>query len=419
MRFFRNSLSLVRGTSASDRPVLAPRPYQAEALASIVAGLNTSGRGQAILACGAGKTLIGKWVCDSLDCDVALVMVPSLALIRQTIGEWHNANTKPFRYLCVCSDSTVDAQSDDSWVVNPSDLDCRVTTTSGDVVSFLRSDFSITRVIFCTYQSGEVLAAALKSEALSNFAFDLAICDEAHRLAGLSTKTFNHILRDDSIRVRMRLFMTATPRILEPRLKDTADEEQAEVFSMDDENIFGPVLYRFGFQRAIQEKVICDYQIVVIGVSEEEANRIAPGSEVLKTSDSGRWSLEGLAQRIALGKAISTYGIQKIFSFHGRVDAASRFVDGQLPDSFTSLMKQIAPKTDFLATHISGAMSSGVRAKKLRDFEAANRGVIANAKCLGEGVNVPVVDGVFFSDPKDSVIEIVQATGRALRRKAK
>ena len=132
--------------------------------------------------------------------------------------------------------------------------------------------------------------------------------------------------------------MTATPKILEPRLKDMADEDQAEVFSMDDEGIFGPVLYRFGFQRAIQEKVICDYRIVVIGVSEEEANRIAPGSEVLKTTDSGRWSIEGLAQRIALGKAISTYGIQKIFSFHSRVEAASRFVDGQLSDSFTAVM---------------------------------------------------------------------------------
>ena len=416
--FFSQLADLIRGTSAPDRPTLAPRPYQVEALTSIVAGLDTFGRGQAILACGAGKTLIGKWVCDSLDCDTALIMVPSLALIRQTIGEWHYANTKPFRYLCVCSDSTVDAQSDDSWVVNPSDLDCRVTTSAADVVSFLRSDAPITRVIFCTYQSGEVLAAALKSEALSNFSFDFAICDEAHRLAGLSTKTFNHILSDDSIRARRRLFMTATPKILEPRLKTIADEDQAEVFSMDDESIFGPVLYRFGFQRAIQEKVICDYQIVVIGVSEEEANLIAPGSEVLKTADSGRWSIEGLAQRIALGKAISTYGIQKIFSFHSRVEAASKFVDGQLPDSFTSLMKQMAPQTDFLATYISGAMSSGVRAKKLREFEAASRGVIANAKCLGEGVNVPVVDGVFFSDPKESVIEIVQATGRALRRKA-
>ncbi len=161
--FFSQLADLIRGTSNPDRPTLAPRPYQVEARAKIVAGLNASGRGQAILACGAGKTLIGKWVCDDLECETALVMVPSLALIRQTIGEWHHANTRPFRYLCVCSDSTVDEPSDDSWVVNPSDLDCRVTTSSADVVSFLRSSSPTMQVIFCTYQSGEVLVAALKS----------------------------------------------------------------------------------------------------------------------------------------------------------------------------------------------------------------------------------------------------------------
>lgn len=154
--FFSQLTELIRGTGASTKPTPAPRPYQVEALTNIVAGFKKFDRGQAILACGAGKTLIGKWVCDSLECDSALVMVPSLALIRQTLGEWHRANSKPFRYLCVCSDSTVNAQAEDSWVVNPSDLDCRVTTTPANVVSFLSARLSPTKVIFCTYQSGEV-----------------------------------------------------------------------------------------------------------------------------------------------------------------------------------------------------------------------------------------------------------------------
>ena len=245
--FFSQLADLARGTNAPARSTLTPRPYQREALTSIVTGLTKGGRGQAILACGAGKSLLGKWVCDSLECDSALVMVPSLALIRQTLGEWHRANTKSFRYLCVCGDSTVDAQSDDSWVVNPSDLDCRVTTSPADVVSFLNSDSRTARVIFCTYQSGDVIVSALKSEALSSFTFDFALCDEAHRLVGLSTKTFGHILNNESIRARRRLFMTATPKIVQPLLNEDTDQDRAEVFSMDDESVFGSVLYRFGF----------------------------------------------------------------------------------------------------------------------------------------------------------------------------
>ena len=41
--------------------------------------------------------------------------------------------------------------------------------------------------------------------------------------------------------------------------------------------------------------------------------------------------------------------------------------------------------------------------------------VISNARCLTEGVDIPLVDAVLFSDPKQSVIDIVQAAGRAMR----
>jgi hypothetical protein len=40
---------------------------------------------------------------------------------------------------------------------------------------------------------------------------------------------------------------------------------------------------------------------------------------------------------------------------------------------------------------------------------------MTNAKCLTEGVNVPAIDCVLFADPKQSVVDIVQAAGRALR----
>jgi hypothetical protein len=41
---------------------------------------------------------------------------------------------------------------------------------------------------------------------------------------------------------------------------------------------------------------------------------------------------------------------------------------------------------------------------------------MSNARCLTEGVDVPTVDTVAFIDPKRSIIDIVQATGRALRK---
>ena len=52
----------------------------------------------------------------------------------------------------------------------------------------------------------------------------------------------------------------------------------------------------------------------------------------------------------------------------------------------------------------------------MNEFRAARRGLISNAKCLTEGVDVPAVDMVAFLTPKRSRVDIVQATGRAMRK---
>ena len=49
-------------------------------------------------------------------------------------------------------------------------------------------------------------------------------------------------------------------------------------------------------------------------------------------------------------------------------------------------------------------------------FDGRLRAVISNARCLTEGVDVPSVDMVAFLTPKRSRVDIVQATGRAMRK---
>ena len=44
------------------------------------------------------------------------------------------------------------------------------------------------------------------------------------------------------------------------------------------------------------------------------------------------------------------------------------------------------------------------------------RGLLSNARCLGEGVDVPTLDGVAFIDPRRSEVDIIQAVGRAIRK---
>ena len=54
----------------------------------------------------------------------------------------------------------------------------------------------------------------------------------------------------------------------------------------------------------------------------------------------------------------------------------------------------------------------------MNDFRRAEKAIMSNARCLTEGVDVPVVDMVAFLTPKRSRVDIVQATGRAMRKHA-
>ena len=68
------------------------------------------------MACGTGKTLTSLFIKEKLDAERTLVLVPSLSLLKQTMQVWR-ANAKvPFEALPVCSDETVDGQSEDAAV---------------------------------------------------------------------------------------------------------------------------------------------------------------------------------------------------------------------------------------------------------------------------------------------------------------
>ena len=76
--------------------------------------------------------------------------------------------------------------------------------------------------------------------------------------------------------------MTATERIINPRLKHKAKEKDYVIFSMDDEKIYGPVFHRFTFGEAIKAKAISDYKIVVLGEHNAKIQKFLKQPKVMK-----------------------------------------------------------------------------------------------------------------------------------------
>ena len=393
-----------------------PRPHQQEAIQNVVQGLQAADRGQLLMACGTGKTLTSLWIKEALNAKRALVLLPSLSLLSQTLREWTAASQKEFNWICVCSDKSVAKQDKtvDEWIENISELGVPVTSDPTEIRSFLLDNEE--GIVFSTYQSSQLVAEAQQSAVIPGF--DVAFADEAHRCAGKVSSAFGCILDSQKIKAEKRLFMTATPRVLSNRIKSRAEAEDIEVASMDDEGQFGRVLHRLNFSEAIERNLLTDYRVVVVGVDDPSIQIKIINRPLSSTGTGVETDYETLANHISLSKSVRDYDLQRIITFHGRVKAAKKFSEDH-PKVVDWLLESSTGVKPIRAGYVSGRMTSLERNSKingLRNLKEDEIGILSNARCLSEGVDVPTLDGIAFIDPRSSQVDIIQAVGRAIRK---
>jgi len=381
-----------------------PLPHQNEAIKDILTALNDEDRATALMACGTGKTLVALWVSQQMNCQSTIVLLPSLTLVRQTLHEWlRETEWQHLSYLCVCSDPTVASKELDSIKINQSDLDFAVTTDSSYVKQFLSQDANGISILFSTYQSAHIVAEGMDN----NFSFDLGIFDEAHKTAGREGKKFGFALKNDNLYIRKRLFLTATPRHYN-LTKRNKEGDLDLAYSMDSTDVYGNVAHNLSFAKAASQDIICKYKVIISVVTSEQVNKeMLKRGEVLINGEEVNAQL--VAHQIAFKEAIDKYNIKRVFTFHKSINSAKLFTGKGSEGIHTQL-------PGFNTFHVNGTMSTTAREGVMNEFKDSDYSVISNARCLTEGVDLPAVDMVAFMSPKKSKVDIVQATGRAMRK---
>lgn len=440
------------------KPRLGPREHQCQAIDKIAHGLADKGsRGKAIMACGTGKTLTALWAMEELlpQQGQVLVMVPSLALMSQTIREWMQNKNCNIRAFAVCSDAQVGKRlkkgSNDDLEISVTDLAWPAMTDAEKLTEkvLLKDDRNSLTVIFSTYQSSEVIQRAQQEYGLP--VFDLAIFDEAHRTASVHDKDkesqFTRIHSDANIVCHRRLYMTATPKVFSSASRGVAKGLDAAIYSMENTEVFGDVLYELSFAESVEAGLLSDYRVIVFTVPTAAGSRLLANGRLSKDYElrldkmkiKGKrpvLSSEDAALMVGCWRALtkadpsrfpagerepmkSAIAFSNTIRDSQRVGAAFDLVGQTYESMIDSTQDNRLQSKLCIADHVDGTFSAekrGERLQWLKNPSSKDCRILSNARCLAEGVDVPALDAILFMQPRKSQIDVVQAVGRVMRK---
>ncbi|MAG68268.1 MAG: damage-inducible protein [Pseudomonadales bacterium] len=426
------------------------RGHQQTALNAVAAGLKQAERGKLIMACGTGKTFTSLKIAEHLagKGKRVLFLVPSLSLLSQTLTEWTQESDTPLHSFAVCSDSDVGKKrkaEDDAVQTFTHELRYPATTHADRLAAEMlkRHDADHMSVVFSTYHSIDVISRAQHDHGLD--AFDLVICDEAHRTTGATfddddESAFVRVHDADYIRSAKRLYMTATPRIYGDSAKIKAESGEVTLCSMDDEALYGKELFVINFSEAVQRGLLTDYKVLVLTVEQSVISRRL--QELLKDEDN-QLKVDDAAKIVGCWKALAKQGLHE--QLIGDTEPMKRAVafcqvispnykgskhkvsSVNIANMFQSVVEAYQESEEIEevarliceAEHVDGGMNASAKEAKLnwlKEEPPANTcRILSNVRCLSEGVDVPALDAVLFLTPRNSQVDVVQSVGRVMR----
>ncbi|WP_197367426.1 DEAD/DEAH box helicase family protein, partial [Streptomyces clavuligerus] len=396
-------------TATTTPPPIRLRPHQSKAVHAAHTALRRTARTSVVMACGTGKTYVAaRTAARVAPQGTRLVLLPTLELLAQTIDDWRTAGMSG-PVLALCSKRPNTRSEPVAFTRDPAYLAATVRQNSG-------------LTVFATYHSLPRVRAAHQHFALPPWS--LMAVDEAHRTSGYLGKRWAAVHDDELVPAHKRLYLTATPRIWAAG-EPGDDEDDSLVASMDDPTLYGDTCFRLPLAEAIDIDLLADYRIVVMEVHEATIRTRLGISDKATEAE-----LRQAALQIAVLRAMAELDLRRVVSFHHRVADAHAFAN-TLPETAALLYALDETGTscpdpgELWAAGLDGTQDPAYRRELLDRFdgrpaefhEPAHRTVIANARLLGEGVNIPSIDTVVFADPKESIVDTVQAVGRALRQK--
>jgi predicted helicase len=352
--------------------IIEPKEHQKYILEIIEEFFILNDIGKIVWACGLGKALLSILIVNLLKVKRIVFGVPSNNLQKQIKKEilkiFPNKNNILF----------VGGYENDG---------IRSTTNKKTILSFLNNSVNtLPKFVISTYNSCHLLVD-------NDIIFDFKIGDEAHHLVGVE--------KDENIGFRLfhkinsvkSFFMTATEKTIETSINK-------EIYSMDDETIFGKYIDIKSVHWAIENKKITDYNILVLKNKESEVDKI------VNTLMLNIFNKEIFISCYMCLKSFEKYSdlTHLLLYTNNTEDAelANKYIDEILSLNILSISKE-------------NIYNNSLHSKNCNDldgevckFKNKSYGIISCVYIFGEGFDLPKLNGVCIAGNMQSETRIVQ-----------
>lgn len=350
---------------------IQPNQLQENILSIIPNYFNKNNIGKLIWACGLGKALLGIFIVKQLKFKTVLIGVPSINLQKQMKNEILKVFTNPKNIL----------------LIGGKDRDYQhLGMNKNDIIHFITNHESHPKFVISTYHSCYLLVEP-------EIIFQFKIGDEAHHLVGVEREENKGFRIFHKIQSLKTLFMTATEKVIETRAT-------RQIYSMNDENVFGKLIDLKTVHWAIETKKITDYNILVLKNTEDEVDEIV-----------AKLRLNVINKEIFISCYMSLKSFEKYSNLTHlllytntteHAELCSKYINDILSLNVISIPKE---KIYNNAVHSKNCNDLN---KETDEFKRSVYGILSCVYIFGEGFDLPELNGVCIAGNMQSETRIVQ-----------
>ena len=353
---------------------IIPRKDQIDIINKCIEYFKYNSKGILVLCCGYGKTIVSLLYIQKMQYNTILIGVPNITLLNQ----WENVIKKFFKYniLLIFNNKTIK-----------------------DIKEFINNNDKY--IIISTYHASSKIKKAFFE---TSTVIDIKILDECHHVTTTTVdnnkEQFVDILNIPS---KKQLSLTATLKMIENNINTN------KVVSNDNTSDFGDIIDKKSLLWGIKNNIICDYIIQTIIADDYELNDLFYDFKIINDND----------KRLFLSAYNAIQSINNKDSHHlliysnniNNANKINKFINNLLNNN-----DNIFKITNIFNSTYNSSFSITKQKNILDEFINTKYGIISCVYCLGEGWDLPLLDGIVFAENMESTIRIIQSALRPCRK---